>query len=150
MTAVNRTSKSLTSVCIVQCTPHAVFVYTNPLVTCCLLRHVFYCLFCARACCRGRTHFHRALRAPLVHVSKHDTAALVTYFFPLCSPCMSKVCRIGVMLHLKTRPNAIKGISAARSHGFYTRSKSQWSNFIIGGISYTHSLSLGQTEGLSG
>lgn len=152
MTAVNNTSQSLKLRYTVHIT---VFLFTqilwSPAV---LLRHVVYCLFCVRACCRGRgvgrTIFHKAPCAPLVHVSKHDTAASVTHLFPLCSPCMSKVCRMGVVLHLQTGPSGAGGISAAKGHGFFlTRSKSRRSHFIMVGTNHT-SLSLGQTEGLGG
>lgn len=139
MTAVNKTSVSL------PCTVHVLLflltqIHSAPVVFCVM------CLFCVRACCRGRTIFHKARRAPLVHVSKHDTAASVTHLFPLCSPCMSKVCRIGVVLHLNSRPNGAEGISA-KGRCFFTRSKSCWSNLIIDSINHT-TLSLPQTKGL--
>lgn len=108
-------------------------------ITCC---HLF--IFCV-GLLAGRTIFHETPRVPLVHVSKHDTGASVTHSFPLCSPCVSKVCRTGVVLHIQTGPSGAKGTSAAVGHELLTRSKSLWSHFIIGGINLT-SLSLGQTE----
>lgn len=148
MTAVNNTSRSLQSVCVVLYTSCCFCLHqsTGHLLFHCVMRSTVY--FVSVPVARGRTIFHKAPPVRYWCTSPNTTPLLWWRTCSLCA-CMSKVCRIGVVLRLKTRPNGTGGISAAVGHGFPARSKSRWSNFITGGINHTP-LSLGQTEGLGG
>lgn len=95
-----------------RCTVHLVaFLFTR-------IHLLFYCVMCSAVyfvCVRvvgGRTFFHKVPCAPLVRVSKHDTAAWLTHLFPLCSPCTSEVCRMGVVLHLQKASQLLRVTSS--------------------------------------
>lgn len=141
MTAVNNTSYPLKSVCVVQFTSCCFCLHKSTLAParCCLIASCV--LLFVWTCWRGGQFSMRLLVCHWCMSPNMTPGASVTHSFPLCSPCISKVCRIGV----RTGLSGAKGISAAVGQELLTRSKSLWSNFIIGSINLT-SLSLGQTE----